>query len=646
MFRDTIDKLVGLLVPLGWATVAASQGVLSVAEPLAGAIVAGTALAVHLRASAHLRYSDAIERTLSSIERDLNEMFIGEHVSMEERELALDQLDRLSAFLSTFSPTYSDLVEQWRLDPQLIVNALVTKAREEDGVSGRWVELAIATAVKSITGDRDLFAELQPEVARVQLALLSSIQGTLTAVAQDARSIRAAQAQQATTLAELKSMVNALSLQQRLATDEAGIQPSVLIEMARRIRGDVNSADLALSELRNAVDTVVGLLARTQRANTVDSAVNDALRQLADLTRSGNFDEAAIAADHALSDWEIDRGASAEAGLRLVQAAVETAILRRDATSAAKHIEHGIRIEVSDPAKMFAALRAAQKVWFDRGEHRNAIELDVSIELGRLAVLRADNKYDFAGALNGLGVALLVRGERNLDGPGLEEAIATAREAATLAHRDVWPLDWARVQNNLGYALLASGRLQGSVVLMKEAIAAFEASLSVKGRSERAQRMTRMNLASVAAFLGEREKDPTQTVKAVQTYQAILRDWPAEDRSLDWASVQNNLGAALHQLGMQQNDTDALLLAIVAYRAALVARTREAAPMQWAQSRENLAASLLAVAMQTGNPKDLPEAKLCIEESILEYERLGIPAFDRQARALRDLIDARLGRAT
>jgi hypothetical protein len=57
---------------------------------------------------------------------------------------------------------------------------------------------------------------------------------------------------------------------------------------------------------------------------------------------------------------------------------------------------------------------------------------------------------------------------------------------------------------------------------------------------------------------------------------------------LDWATTQNNLGAALWTLGERESGTAKLVEAVAAYREALKERTRARVPLQWATTQTNL----------------------------------------------------------
>jgi len=74
----------------------------------------------------------------------------------------------------------------------------------------------------------------------------------------------------------------------------------------------------------------------------------------------------------------------------------------------------------------------------------------------------------------------------------------------------------------------------------------------------------------------------------VAAYRAALEELTRERVPLDWATTQNNLGAALQTLGARESDTKHLEEAVAAYRATLEERTRERVPLQWAQTQKNL----------------------------------------------------------
>ena len=65
-----------------------------------------------------------------------------------------------------------------------------------------------------------------------------------------------------------------------------------------------------------------------------------------------------------------------------------------------------------------------------------------------------------------------------------------------------------------------------------------------------------------------------------------------EDRPLEWAATQNNLGDSLRRLGNRQGGTAQLEEAVLAYRPALEERTRERVPLDWAATQNKLGQAL------------------------------------------------------
>jgi hypothetical protein len=87
---------------------------------------------------------------------------------------------------------------------------------------------------------------------------------------------------------------------------------------------------------------------------------------------------------------------------------------------------------------------------------------------------------------------------------------------------------------------------------------------------------------------------------------------------LDWATTQNNLGAALSTLG--QSGTEHLDEAVAAYRDALKERTCERVPLDWAQSFGNQGQALTHLAERTKDAA-MAETGLRQIEAALETAR-------------------------
>ena len=101
---------------------------------------------------------------------------------------------------------------------------------------------------------------------------------------------------------------------------------------------------------------------------------------------------------------------------------------------------------------------------------------------------------------------------------------------------------------------------------------------------------TQNNMGAALQTLGQRGDD-IALAEAVVAYRSALEVFKRDTAPGDWAMAQNNLGNALQTLGDRGSDV-ALAEAVAAYRAALEVFTREAAPMQWATIQNNLGAAL------------------------------------------------------
>ncbi len=75
--------------------------------------------------------------------------------------------------------------------------------------------------------------------------------------------------------------------------------------------------------------------------------------------------------------------------------------------------------------------------------------------------------------------------------------------------------------------------------------------------------------------LGEERGDNVRLASAIAFYKKTLTIWTRDKVPLDWATTQNNLGAALQALGERESGTARLEEAIAACRAALLERTRD-----------------------------------------------------------------------
>jgi tetratricopeptide (TPR) repeat protein len=226
---------------------------------------------------------------------------------------------------------------------------------------------------------------------------------------------------------------------------------------------------------------------------------------------------------------------------------------------------------------------------------------------------RARSPLDWARIQNNLGRALRVLGERENDTARLEQAVAAFRAALTERTRERVPLDWAATQNNLGLALQRLGEPENGTARLEEAVAALRAALTERTR-ERVPldwAATEDSLGNALGRLGERESGTARFEEAVAAHRAALTEVTRERAPLLWATIQNNLGFALERLGERESGTARLEEAVTALEAALTERTRERVPVSWAMSTGNHGVVLMLLAERTA---DAPKAQSAVSQ--------------------------------
>ncbi len=248
---------------------------------------------------------------------------------------------------------------------------------------------------------------------------------------------------------------------------------------------------------------------------------------MAALSAENRDTEAAAEADRAFAEWEERQRLETQKGIALLEAGLRADILRRDPASAARRIARKLALESPDPTRRFAALRAEQDDWYVRGRDKGLnFDLEVSIDLARIAHDHARDPDERGAALNDLAVSLWTLGARESGTARLEQAVAAYRAALEEMTRARVPLDWAMTQMNLGTALQTLGARESGTARLEEAVAAYRAALEERTR-ERVPldwATTQMNLGNALQTLGERESGTARLEEAVAAYRAALEE--------------------------------------------------------------------------------------------------------------------------
>ena len=489
----------------------------------------------------------------------------------------------------------------------------------------RFLRQAIERACARLLGDPEFIDDLRPLLWRELLERTGRIEG-------NTERLLAGQRAQDEQLNRMEALLAAIG--DKAATARAsGITDAALIELARRISTDISDPQQAFRELENAVEIAIRVQREGRQGSNLGAFVDEVLARVARLAATGAYDEATAAIEAALEEEAEEarrlderRQESSARSLRLLDAAIEQDLLRRDADSAAARLVRKVEIELPEGARLFDRLRAVQDDWYQRGRD-NGVNLDLEIAIAlacRMVDLAADADQRGA-ALNDLGAALGELGVRDADPARLKQAVETFRLALEEVTRERVPLQWAGRQNNLGNALQELGTREAGTARLEQAVEAFRLALEEWTR-ERVPLLywatTQNNLGNALQELGKREAGTARLEQAVEAFRLALEGWTRQRVPLDWAMTQNNLGIALAELGTREAGTARLEQAVEAYRLALEERTRERVPLQWAMTQNNLGAALQKLGTREAGTARLEQAveafRLALEESTRE----------------------------
>jgi tetratricopeptide (TPR) repeat protein len=411
---------------------------------------------------------------------------------------------------------------------------------------------------------------------------------------------------------------------------EAGINEKAITGLARRVAEDESIADLgaAWNELERAVEIAIDVQTENGHASNIDGFVDDVIERMAALSAEGRDDEASEAADRAFADWQERQEHEKLAADKLLDQALRTDLLRRDAKKAAMRLFDKAQIAFPDPAERFGRLHVIQDEWYVRGRDQALLlDLQVSAELAALVVQASANPEDMATALNDQAIVL-----RNLgEGVGGEQGLTWFRQAVDacdaaleIRTRDTMPADWAMTQVNRANTVRNLGERAGGekgIIWLKEAVAAYDAALVIVTRDTMPAdwAMTQMNRANTLRNLGDRaggEQGMTLLKQAVDAYDAALEIFTRDAMPSQWAMTQTNRAGALLRLGERAGGERGmawLRQALDACDAALQIRTRDTTPANWAITQMNRANVLMTLGERAGGEQGMAWLKQAID---------------------------------
>jgi tetratricopeptide (TPR) repeat protein/pimeloyl-ACP methyl ester carboxylesterase len=417
--------------------------------------------------------------------------------------------------------------------------------------------------------------------------------------------------------------------------EAAAVERQTIIELARRLKpNEALNVDQAVTEVTAAVDRYLDLERKGASPSNLGDLVHAVYAEIAERNRHGDFDGAAQVADKAFAELQRAEAERREASMRssiaILQAGLEEQLLRRDAATAAQRVRMMAELEhPDDAAARFSTLRGTFDIFFRDGKDKGVnLNLEVAIEIARLAQASAYDRESRGTALEYLGLALTVLGERETGTAHLEQAVAALQAALDGRTRDRDPLTWAMAQTNLGNALQALGGRERNTERLKGAIEAFHSVLQVYTleREPLEWARTQNNLGIALSSLGQLEDDTTRLEQAVEAFRSALQVYTREREAPLWAKAQNNLGSArmalgalLIELGELECGTAHLENAIEAFDSLLQERTRQREPLGRADTQLNRGIALRILGERDTNSARLQQAVKAFRSALLEY---------------------------
>ncbi len=187
---------------------------------------------------------------------------------------------------------------------------------------------------------------------------------------------------------------------------------------------------------------------------------------------------------------------------------------------------------------------------------------------------------DWAKVQNNLGLVFQELAYRGEEG-ALEDAISAFQEALQVRTREAAPMGWAELQQNLGNALTAHAQ-NGQAGAYEDAVAAYEnaAAIWTREANPAGWASIQYNLGFVYGKLGE-QGQPGANEQAIEAYRNTLEVWTRDDAPEDWATTQYFLGLAHRDLGLEEEDSSALNEAVIHFENAAQVITRHSDLRNW-----------------------------------------------------------------
>ena len=221
--------------------------------------------------------------------------------------------------------------------------------------------------------------------------------------------------------------------------------------------------------------------------------------------------------------------------------------------------------------------------------------------------------------LNNLGLALAQYAELKNVIQRYKEAQDAFEEALELGKQNPDAFNMAPMRNNLGNVLVALGRRERNLALLRQAQDQYCATLKTwtRGAAPRGWAYAQNNLCWTLLSTAKIVPDQNQLKNlnlAICSCRNALRVW-RHDEDRGWPDAQDNLGLVLAKMGELENDNAKLQKAVDAHNCALTKWTKDGKPTSWATAKYNLGKALLALGDRTDDTNSLEQAATAFREA-------------------------------
>ncbi len=208
----------------------------------------------------------------------------------------------------------------------------------------------------------------------------------------------------------------------------------------------------------------------------------------------------------------------------------------------------------------------------------------------------------------------------------IEIAIAGYEVSLLFFTKELFPQEWAGIQDNLGFAYY--NRIRSDCVHnLEQAITAFNNALQVYTHAHFPQEWARIQNNLGLAYHDRIHGDWVHNLEqAITAFNNALQVYTHAHFPQEWAEIQNNLGLAYcdYSKWINFNKSENLELAILCYKNALQIYLRANYPQDWAMVLTNLGASY-RIRLQGDTIENLTKTICCYNAALKEYSREKCP---------------------